>query len=97
MEKQPDISGDMRAILVDWMVEVQVCTRVWGGGMAFCRSIPTCFWCGRDHSVVAEVPVGVPSSELTLPFPRLWVSLAPLGTSGPCNGTRGGQVGLASV
>ncbi|NXR14379.1 CCNB3 protein, partial [Semnornis frantzii] len=23
MEKQPDISGDMRAILVDWMVEVQ--------------------------------------------------------------------------
>lgn len=24
MEKQTDISGDMRAILVDWMVEVQV-------------------------------------------------------------------------
>ena len=24
MEKQPDISRDMRAILVDWMVEVQV-------------------------------------------------------------------------
>ncbi|KFW94274.1 G2/mitotic-specific cyclin-B3, partial [Phalacrocorax carbo] len=23
MEKQPDISGDMRAVLVDWMVEVQ--------------------------------------------------------------------------
>lgn len=40
MEKQPDISGDMRAILVDWMVEVQVC----GHGestWAFCRAAPT--------------------------------------------------------
>lgn len=40
MAKQPDISGDMRAILVDWMVEVQV--RGHGeGGMAFCRAAPT--------------------------------------------------------
>lgn len=31
MKKQPDISWDMRAILVDWMVEVQV-GRYWAWG-----------------------------------------------------------------
>lgn len=36
MEKQPDISGDMRAILVDWMVEVQV----WGHGHGLLQHSP---------------------------------------------------------
>lgn len=56
LKKQPDISGDMRAILVDWMVEVQVggygegawpC--LWHVGPQFAsRGSYDCSQCGAD-------------------------------------------------
>lgn len=76
MAKQPDISGDMRAILVDWMVEVQV--RGHGeGGMAFCRAAPHSAFGVWDLSTPVEAPVSVPSAELNFPLPRLGMSLHP--------------------
>lgn len=65
MEKQPDISGDMRAILVDWMVEVQVC----GHGLLQHSPHPgLSLW---DPGVLAEASAAVPSAELVSLLPRL--------------------------
>lgn len=67
MEKQPDISGDMRAILVDWMVEVQVC----GHGHGLLQHSPHPGLSLWNPSVLAEAPAAVPSAELVLLRPRL--------------------------
>lgn len=48
MEKQTDISGDMRAILVDWMVEVQV------RGHSFLQSSLPATFGTCDLSVLAD-------------------------------------------
>lgn len=71
MEKQPDISGDMRAILVDWMVEVQV------RGHGLLQSSPHPAFGVWDLTMPAEAPASVPSAELLFPLPRLGMSLHP--------------------
>lgn len=69
MEKQTDITGDMRAILVDWMVEVQV------RGHSFLHSSPHAAFGMCALHVPAEAPASIPSAELILPLPALGMSL----------------------
>lgn len=71
MEKQTDISGDMRAILVDWMVEVQVRRH------SFLQSSLHAAFGTCDLSVLAAAPATIPSAELTLPLCGLGMSLHP--------------------
>lgn len=80
MEKQPDISEDMRAILVDWMVEVQVCGLGEGAWQP-----PFCLWCvgpsydGRGSCERHQCGPDLPASP-RLPSPSLapWAPLAPV-------------------
>lgn len=96
MEKQPDISGDMRAILVDWMVEVQVCGHG-EGAWPSAEQPPSCLWCvgpqyaGRGCCKCPECRADLPPPQAEDEPASLPLSLAPWAPLAPVRGPGGAR------